>query len=98
LPPFVNEENRPAVANLSSAFENGRIVDGREHVYDLQAWDELWSLSRKPGIAKEYTTATRGVRNLDLPAERWRQVQDGLVGSPLKRSADSLPSRRIGCT
>lgn len=23
--------------------ENGRIVDGREHVYDLQAWDEFWS-------------------------------------------------------
>ena len=27
------------------AFElvNGRIVDGREHVYDLDAWDEFWS-------------------------------------------------------
>ena len=23
--------------------ENGRIVDGREHVYDLRAWDEFWS-------------------------------------------------------
>jgi ketosteroid isomerase-like protein len=23
--------------------ENGRIVDGREHVYDLQAWDEFWA-------------------------------------------------------
>jgi ketosteroid isomerase-like protein len=23
--------------------ENGRIVDGREHFYDLQAWDEFWS-------------------------------------------------------
>jgi uncharacterized protein len=23
--------------------ENGRIVDGREHVYDLHAWDEFWS-------------------------------------------------------
>ena len=23
--------------------ENGRIVDGREHVYDLPAWDEFWS-------------------------------------------------------
>ena len=21
----------------------GRIVDGREHFYDLQAWDEFWS-------------------------------------------------------
>lgn len=24
-------------------FENGRIVDGREHFYDLHAWDEFWS-------------------------------------------------------
>ena len=23
--------------------ENGRIVDGREHFYDLRAWDEFWS-------------------------------------------------------
>jgi uncharacterized protein len=23
--------------------ENGRIVDGHEHVYDLGAWDEFWS-------------------------------------------------------
>jgi ketosteroid isomerase-like protein len=23
--------------------EDGRIVDGREHVYDLLAWDEFWS-------------------------------------------------------
>jgi len=23
--------------------ENGRIVDGREHFYDLPAWDEFWS-------------------------------------------------------
>ena len=23
--------------------ENGRIVDGREHIYDLLAWDEFWS-------------------------------------------------------
>jgi uncharacterized protein len=23
--------------------ENGRIVAGREHVYDLHAWDEFWS-------------------------------------------------------
>jgi ketosteroid isomerase-like protein len=23
--------------------DDGRIVDGREHVYDLQAWDEFWS-------------------------------------------------------
>jgi ketosteroid isomerase-like protein len=23
--------------------EHGRIVDGREHVYDLPAWDEFWS-------------------------------------------------------
>lgn len=22
---------------------DGRIVDGREHVYDLHAWDEFWS-------------------------------------------------------
>ena len=22
---------------------NGRIVDGREHFYDLHAWDEFWS-------------------------------------------------------
>ena len=24
-------------------FENGRIVDGREHFSDLPAWDEFWS-------------------------------------------------------
>jgi ketosteroid isomerase-like protein len=23
--------------------ENGRIVDGREHIYDLTAWDVFWS-------------------------------------------------------
>jgi len=23
--------------------ENGLIVDGREHIFDLQAWDECWS-------------------------------------------------------
>ena len=23
--------------------ENGRIVDGREHFYDLDAWDAFWS-------------------------------------------------------
>jgi len=23
--------------------ENGRIVDGREHLYDLRAWDDFWS-------------------------------------------------------
>jgi uncharacterized protein len=23
--------------------ENGRIVDGREHFYELDAWDEFWS-------------------------------------------------------
>ena len=23
--------------------ENGRITDGREHFYDLHAWDEFWS-------------------------------------------------------
>ena len=23
--------------------DNGRIVDGREHFYDLDAWDEFWS-------------------------------------------------------
>ena len=23
--------------------EDGRIVDGREHFYDLHAWDEFWS-------------------------------------------------------
>lgn len=25
------------------ALEDGRIVDGREHFYDLYAWDEFWS-------------------------------------------------------
>jgi len=25
------------------ALENGRIVDGREHFYDLDAWDEFWA-------------------------------------------------------
>lgn len=24
-------------------FKNGRIIDGREHFYDLYAWDEFWS-------------------------------------------------------
>jgi uncharacterized protein len=23
--------------------ENGRIVDGREHFYDLHAWDDFWA-------------------------------------------------------
>ena len=23
--------------------EDGRVVDGREHFYDLYAWDEFWS-------------------------------------------------------
>jgi ketosteroid isomerase-like protein len=23
--------------------EDGRIIDGREHFYDLYAWDEFWS-------------------------------------------------------
>lgn len=23
--------------------ENGHIADGREHIFDLQAWDEFWS-------------------------------------------------------
>jgi ketosteroid isomerase-like protein len=24
-------------------FKDGRVVDGREHFYDLHAWDEFWS-------------------------------------------------------
>jgi len=24
-------------------FKDGRIIDGREHFYDLHAWDEFWS-------------------------------------------------------
>ncbi len=24
-------------------FKDGRVVDGREHFYDLNAWDEFWS-------------------------------------------------------
>jgi hypothetical protein len=24
-------------------FKDGRIIDGREHFYDLYAWDEFWS-------------------------------------------------------
>jgi len=28
---------------IAFELENGRIVDGREHVYDLRAWDEFWS-------------------------------------------------------
>jgi len=23
-------------------FKDGRVVDGREHIYDLHAWDEFW--------------------------------------------------------
>ena len=23
-------------------FKNGRVIDGREHIYDLHAWDEFW--------------------------------------------------------
>ena len=23
-------------------FKNGRVIDGREHFYDLYAWDEFW--------------------------------------------------------
>ena len=28
---------------IAFELENGRIVDAREHVYDLNAWDEFWS-------------------------------------------------------
>jgi uncharacterized protein len=28
---------------IAFELENGRIVDGREHFYDLRAWDEFWS-------------------------------------------------------
>jgi ketosteroid isomerase-like protein len=24
-------------------FKDGRVIDGREHCYDLYAWDEFWS-------------------------------------------------------
>ena len=24
-------------------FKDGRVIDGREHVFDLHAWDEFWS-------------------------------------------------------
>jgi ketosteroid isomerase-like protein len=24
-------------------FKDGRVADGREHFYDLYAWDEFWS-------------------------------------------------------
>jgi ketosteroid isomerase-like protein len=24
-------------------FKNGRVISGREHIYDLHAWDEFWS-------------------------------------------------------
>ena len=24
-------------------FKDGRVIDGREHFYDLHAWDEFWS-------------------------------------------------------
>jgi len=24
-------------------FKNGKVIDGREHFYDLNAWDEFWS-------------------------------------------------------
>jgi ketosteroid isomerase-like protein len=24
-------------------FKDGRVIDGREHFYDLYAWDEFWS-------------------------------------------------------
>jgi len=30
-------------ACIAFELENGRIVDGREHVYDLRAWDEFWA-------------------------------------------------------
>lgn len=28
---------------IAFELEDGRIVDGREHFYDLHAWDEFWS-------------------------------------------------------
>jgi ketosteroid isomerase-like protein len=28
---------------ITFELENGRIVDGREHFYDLHAWDAFWS-------------------------------------------------------
>lgn len=24
-------------------FQDGRVIDGREHIFDLHAWDEFWS-------------------------------------------------------
>ena len=24
-------------------FKDGRVIDGREHIFDLHAWDEFWS-------------------------------------------------------
>ena len=28
---------------IAFEIEDGRVVDGREHFYDLHAWDEFWS-------------------------------------------------------
>lgn len=30
---------------IAFELEHGRIVDGREHFYDLHAWDEFWTSS-----------------------------------------------------
>ena len=27
---------------IAFEFKNGRVIDGREHFYDLYAWDEFW--------------------------------------------------------
>lgn len=27
---------------IAFEFKNARVIDGREHVYDLYAWDEFW--------------------------------------------------------
>ena len=38
-----NGKHLDVLCCLVFEFENGRVTDGREHFYDLYAWDEFWS-------------------------------------------------------
>ena len=38
-----NGKHLDAYSCIVFEFENGRIVDGREHIYEIQAWDEFWA-------------------------------------------------------
>ena len=38
-----NGKHLDVLCCLAFEFKDGRVIDGREHFYDLYAWDEFWS-------------------------------------------------------